>query len=188
MKKRMTRKLLLSLLLILPNAAPRAVAGEVSEYAVKAAYLYNFTQFVEWPATALMPGKSPLVIGVLGDDPFGEALDDAIQDKTAGGHPLQVKRLGSFSAGMGPQMAKCQVLFISYSEKDRLAEILKALKVASTLTVSEIDQFPVKGGAVQFEQEGQRITLTINLAAVKKAKLSMRSQLLSVAKLYQPED
>jgi hypothetical protein len=169
------------------TVGPKPAAGDVSEYAVKAAYLYNFTQFVRWPEGA-MGDASPFVIGILGDDPFGEALDGAVQGKTSGGHPLQVKRLGAFNPGMGPKLAKCQVLFISYSEKDQVKEILQALKGASILTVSEIEQFPVKGGAIQFDQEGQKITITLNETAVKKAGLSVSSQLLQVAKLYQAEE
>ncbi len=187
MKNQAFKTLFLSLGLLLLAAGPKPAAGEVSEYGVKAAYLYNFTQFVHWPQGALDDG-SPLVIGILGDDPFGAALDGAVQGKTAGGHTLQVKRLGDFSAGMGSKLAKCQVLFISYSEKDQVGEILKALKGASVLTVSEIDQFPVKGGVIQFDQEGQKITLTLNESAAKKAGLSISSQLLQVAKLYQAEE
>ncbi len=180
-----TLSLFLGLLLL--TAGPKPAVGEVSEYAVKAAYLYNFTQFVKWPEGALAADGS-FVIGVLGDDPFGDALDGAVQGKTSGGHPLKVKRLGAFSAGMGPKLAKCQVVFISYSEKDQVKEILQALKGASVLTVSEIEQFPLKGGGIQFDQEGQKITITLNETAAKKAGLSVSSQLLQVAKLYQSEE
>lgn len=183
----MIRKLLISLVLTLPNGAPRAAAGELPGGNVKAADLYNFTQYVEWPTQALALGHSPLVIVVLGKDPFGKSLEEAVQGKTAGGHPVQVKRLGAFSDGMGPQLAKCQVLFIASSEKDRLAEILDALKGASTLTVSNIGQFCEMGGEIQLGQEGPRSVLTLNLVAVKKAKLSMRSQLLSIAQFYWPQ-
>src|SRR5580698_7115353 len=89
---------------LLLTAGPKPAVGEVSEYAVKAAYLYNFTQFVRWPEGSL-GDDSPFVIGVLGDDPFGDALDGAVQGKTSGNHPLKVKRLGAFSAGMGPKLA-----------------------------------------------------------------------------------
>lgn len=181
-----TRIFLLSLLLgaFLPAAVPKPAAGGASEYAVKAAYLYNFTQFVQWPKGAL-GADSPMVIGILGDDPFGDALDGAVQGKSAGGHSLAVKRLGGFSPASASKLAKCQVLFISYSEKDRVKEILQSLKGSPVLTVSEIEQFPLKGGVIQFDQEGQKITITLNESAAKKAGLSVSSQLLQVAKLYQ---
>jgi len=187
MKNQAFKILSLCLGLLLLAAGPKPAAGEVSEYAVKAAYLFNFTQFVRWPEGAL-DDDSPFVIGILGDDPFGAALDGAVQGKTSGGHPLKVKRLGDFSAGMGAKLARCQVLFISYSEKDQVKEILQALNGASVLTVSEIDQFPVKGGVIQFDQEGQKITVTLNESAAKKAGLSISSQLLQVAKLYKSEE
>jgi len=183
MKRDLTLRLSLFLALLLLTAGPKPAAGEVSEYAVKAAYLFNFTQFVQWPKAAMAPG-SPLVIGILGDDPFRDSLDGAIEGKSAGGHPLKVKRLGSFSNAKAGALSKCQVLFISFSEKAHVKEILESLDGSAVLTVSEIDQFPVKGGAVQFDQEGQKITLTINQNVAKKAGLSISSQLLQVAKIY----
>jgi len=181
MKRYWFLSLTLSLALLLLTAGPKPAVGEVSEYAVKAAYLYNFTQFVQWPKTALA-GDS-LVIGIVGDDPFGASLDGAIQGKSAAGHPLEVKRFGSFSGKLG----KCQVLFISFSEKGRLKEILQAAG-KGVLTVSEIEHFPAKGGIVQFDQEGQKITIILNESAAQKAGLAVSSQLLQVAKLYKGEE
>jgi hypothetical protein len=160
----------------------------VSEYTVKAAYLYNFAQFVDWPKTAFSGDASPLVIGVVGDDPFGDALDDAVNGKTAGGHPLSVKRLGAFDPAHAGALAHCQMLFIAYSEKDHLRDILQALEGAKTLTVSEIDRFPMKGGMIQFDQVGDKITLDVNPSAAKHAGLSMRAQLLQVAKIQGSEE
>jgi len=186
MKNGTVLKISLSLALLLPIAGPKPAVGEVAEYAVKAAYLYNFTQFVQWPKSALS-GDS-LVIGIVGEDPFGDTLDSAVQGKSAAGHSLEVKRIGPFSASKASSLSKCQVLFISFSEKAHVKEILAALKGAAVLTVSEIDQFPVKGGILQFDQEGQKIILTLNPAAAKKAGLTISSQLLQVAKLYQTEE
>lgn len=160
----------------------------VSEYTVKAAYLYNFAQFVDWPKSAFAGDTSPLVIGVVGDDPFGDSLDDAVSGKTASGHPLSVKRFGAFDAAHAAALAHCQMLFIAYSEKDHLRDILQALDGAKTLTVSEIDRFPMKGGMIQFDQVGDKITLDVNPSAAKHAGLSMRAQLLQVSKIQGSEE
>jgi len=182
------QNLTLSLALLFLAAGPKPAAGEVSEYGVKAAYIYNFTQFVRWPKGAFESKDSPLVIGIVGDDPFGTVLDEAVKDKSANGHPLTVKRLGSFSAGKAESLSNCQILFIAYSEKSKVKEILQSLKGSGTLTVSEIDQFSLKGGAIQFDQEGQKITITLSESAAKKSGLSISSQLLQVAKLYKAEE
>ncbi len=187
-ESKMIKKLSLFLGLVLLSAGSGPAVGEVTEYGVKAAYLYNFTQFVQWPAGTFASGDSPLVIGILGDDPFAGVLDDAVKGKTAGGHPLTVKRLGPFKPGKSALLAKCQILFIAYSEKDQLHEILKSLSGAPTLSVSEIENFPLKGGLVQFDQEGQKISVVLNNEAAVKAGLSISSQLLQVVKLYKAEE
>ncbi len=173
--------------LLLTAIVPKTAAGETSEYTVKAAYLFNFTRFVEWPKSAFAGAASPIVVGVLGDDPFGGSLDEAVSGKSAAGHPIEVKRLGGFSASTSGAMRKCQILFISYSEKGKVAEILAALKGSSTLTVSEIEKFPLKGGIVLFDQEGQKITLVVNPKPAEKAGLTLSSKLMQVAKVYNQE-
>ncbi len=188
MKKRTVKILSLSFSLLLLAAGLGPAAGEVTEYGVKAAYLYNFSQFVRWPKNSFASDDSPFIIGIVGEDPFGETLTQAVNTKTVLGHPLAVKHFGSFDPQRVAAMAKCQILFIAYSEKEQLMEIMKGLAGAKTLTVSEIENFPLKGGAIQFDQVGQRITITLNTGAAKKAGLSISSQLLQVAKLYKSEE
>jgi len=163
------------------------VRAEVSEYTVKAAFIYNFAKFVTWPDKALGKAGSPMVIGVVGDDPFGSALDDAVAGKSVDGHPLTVKRFDGFSDANAGALRKCHILFISYSEKDKVGDILTALKGASVLTVSEIEKFPLKGGVVLFDMEGSKVTLEINPEAAKKAGLEISSKLLQVAKVFKSE-
>jgi hypothetical protein len=182
--KKFKRVLLLSLM----GLAWPVFAQGVSEYTVKAAYLYNFAQFVDWPKGAFGGDAAPLVIGIVGDDPFGSSIDDAISGKSAGGHPLSVKRLGAFDPAKASALGHCQMLFISYSEKDHLRDILQALEGAKTLTVSEIDRFPMKGGMIQFDQVGEKITLDVNPTAAKHAGLSLRAQLLQVSKIQDSEE
>ena len=164
-----------------------AFGGEVSEYGVKAAYLFNFAKFVNWPDGTFANEKAPLVIGILGDDPFEEDLDDAVAGKSVNQHPIKIHRFGNFRADLSGQIRGCQILFIAYSEKNRLKEILGALKGASVLTVSEIDQFPLFGGEILFDQVGKRIGLVVNPKAAHKANLEISAKLLQVSKIYKPE-
>jgi len=159
--------------------------ADVSEYTVKAAYLYNFANFVTWPPGAFSGDGAPLVIGVVGEDPFGETLDKAINGKTAGGHPLKVKRFSSLEASGAAALKKCQILFICYSEKDRVSSILSAVKGSNVLTVSEIEGFSYKGGILLFDMVGSKISLVANTSAAKKAGLTISSKLLQICKIYE---
>jgi hypothetical protein len=164
---------------ILPAAAaPRAAASaELPEYSVKAAFLYHFAQFVEWPSdTAGAP--STLTIGVLGDDPFGDQLDRVALGKTVGGRTLSVRRLAA-----PEEAARCDILFISTSEAGRLSEILARLGGAPVLTVGEADRFARRGGMIGFFFEDGRVRLEVNVKAAEAARLRVSSKLLSVARL-----
>jgi hypothetical protein len=147
-----------------------------NEYEVKAAYLYNFARFVEWPASARAAKGDVFAICVLGRDPFGPALDAIVAGETLTGKPVQAKRISN------PQdAANCRVLFISSSEESRLNEVLTALDKTGVLTVSDIPQFSKRGGIIQFVLDGNRIRFEVNLASAQGAGLSLSSELLKVA-------
>jgi hypothetical protein len=149
-----------------------------SEYQMKAAYLYNFAKFVEWPPAALPTTNSPIIIGVLGDDPFDGFLDSTVQHKTIDGHPLAIRRLKTAA-----EAKTCHVLFISSSEKKNWPEISAALAGASVLTVSENwDHFTAQGGMILLFMEGKRIYFEINNDAARKAGLKISSKLLLLGK------
>ncbi len=172
----------LSLNLILAAAAdlPAARGQEVlpSEYQMKAAYLFNFTKFVSWPAQALPPDDSPLVIGILGDDPFEGVLDSTVQGKVINGHPLAVRHIKALA-----ELKSCHVLFISSSEQNRWPEIQSALDGANVLTVSEHwDHFLQDGGMICFFMNENRVCFDINDAAAKHAGLKISSKLLQLKK------
>jgi len=175
----------ITLALVLAIAFP--AWGQFSEYAVKAAYLFNFAKFVQWPNGTFNSAASPIIIGVLGDDPFGGDLDRTVEGKSVDGHPIRIKRFGAFDVTRVSQLQKCQILFISYSEKDNITEILGAMRGTDVLTVSEIEKFPILGGMILFDQEGQRITLAINPQAAKSSQLTISSKLLQVATIYKSE-
>ena len=147
-----------------------------SEYQVEAAYLYNFGRFVEWPAKGSSPQNSSFTICVLGDDPFGQALDATLAGETIGNQKVTARRISS------PQMAAdCQILFVSSSEASRLNKIIEALDNNAVLTVSDIPQFSQRQGMIQFVQEENRIRFEVNLTATQRAGLTLSSELLKVA-------
>ena len=147
-----------------------------SEYKVEAAYLYNFGRFVEWPAKSATAQTSSFTICVLGEDPFGQALDATLAGEAIGNQRVIARRISS------PQMsADCQILFISSSEANRLNKIIEALDKNAILTVSDIPQFSQHRGMIQFVLEENRIRFEVNLTATQRAGLTLSSDQLKVA-------
>lgn len=160
--------------------APAASAqGPVSrEYQVKAVFLFNFAQFVEWPAAAFGGEQAPLVIGLLGDDPFGAYLDEAVRGETVHGRPLRIERYQRVE-----EIRTCHVLYVSRSEAGRLPQILAALRGREILAVSDVDGFAGRGGAIQFIMERNKVRLRINVDAARAAALTISSKLLRPAEI-----
>jgi hypothetical protein len=166
--------LVLSLLIALPfSALPQ---GSPSEYQVKAAFLFNFAKFVEWPPRAFTETNSPIVIGVLGKNVFGNDLETTIRDKTVNNRQFRFKHFASAT-----EATNCHILFISSSERDNLAKIVASLHHASVLTVSDTDGFIKAGGIVNFTFDGPKIRFEISDEAAKNAGLRVSSKLLSLA-------
>ena len=155
-----------------------ASAQTIDEYQVKAAFLYNFAKFVEWPALTFKTDKDPLRICVLGQDPFGSALGDAVGGKTVLGRPFVLTEISS--AG---QLTDCQILFISSSERKHLRSIFAELRTTGILTVGETDGFAAEGGIVNFKLSDGRVHLEINIEAAGQAKLRINSSVLSLAQI-----
>ena len=172
-----------ALLLALAVAAPpgRAETPAALEYQVKAVFLFHFAQFVDWPVRAFHDARSPIVIGILGDDPFGPFLDQAVQGERIGTHPLVARR---FHPGEDP--AGCPILFISRSESERLGKIISRLQGAAVLTVGDSDSFIEQGGMVRFITVKNKIRLKINVEAAKGAGLTISSKLLRPAMIAGP--
>jgi hypothetical protein len=147
-----------------------------TEYEVKATYLYNFSRFVEWPATAVWAKGASFEICVLGQDPFGAALNAILANETIAGKSVVARTI------VGPEdVANCRVVFISSSEDRRLKQILATLGDASVLTVSDLPEFTRRGGMVQFVLEDNRVRFEVNLATAQHAGLTLSSELLKVA-------
>jgi hypothetical protein len=155
-----------------------AWSQHAEEYRVKAAFLFNFAKFVEWPPQAFTNSTDPIRICVLGKDPFGSVLEDAVRDKTAEGRTFLVRQVSG-----GQPAAGCQILFISSSERKRLAAILGEIKGDGVLTVGETDTFASDGGMINFKIESGRVCLQINVAAAEQSRLHISSKLLSLAQI-----
>jgi hypothetical protein len=146
------------------------------EYQVKAAYLYNFAKFVEWPGQCFTNDNSPLVIGVFGQNPFGTALEAIARDHRINGRPIVVKMVESTT-----DMAGVHLMFIGASEDKRVAEMMNSLKDASTLTVGESDQFMAAGGMIGFVREADKVRFVIDDKAAERHGLKISAQLLKLA-------
>jgi hypothetical protein len=148
------------------------------EYQVKAAFLFHFAQFVEWPADAFSKDDSPLVIAVIGrGDPFAGSLERAVRDKKIGNHPIVVAHYENVAA-----LALCHILFISDDQADAVEPILQKAG-GGTLTVADIDGFTDKGGLVRFFPEDNKVRFEINLDGVRHSRLRISSKLLKLAKI-----
>ena len=157
--------------------------GGLSEYQIKAAYLYYFTTFVAWPAETFSRDGDALVVGILGDDPFGAILDETLRDKTVNNRRLVVRRFGNIR-----EARASHILFISASERDRLASILKVLDGTAVLTVAEIDHYASRGGQIAFRMEDKKVRFDINVAAVERARLKVSAQLMKLGRIVEDPD
>jgi hypothetical protein len=165
---------LIWLLLIGPNG--HAQDSPPSEYQIKAAFLFNFVKFVEWPPAAFSGGASPIVIGILGQNPFHDDLSQMVRSKTVDGRPLEVRQLHSLA-----DAANCHMLFISASERSRLPEIINSLKGTTVLTVGDTDHFTENGGMINLVLKSDKVRFEINKNAATSAGLKISSKLMSLA-------
>jgi hypothetical protein len=148
-----------------------------TEYQVKAAILFNIAKFLEWPEGAFSNPAAPLVIGILGEDPFGGALE-AAKDRTVHGRKIQIRRFASFE-----DVTKCQILFVSRSEKGKLAPILRKFGDAALLLVGDMEEFAQLGGMINLALQNEIVTIEINVDALNHAGIKVNSRLLNTARI-----
>lgn len=158
----------------------RAESPDTLRTKVKAAYLFNFIKFVDWPTRAAASGTKPIRICVVGTDPV-TALLQQLAGRQVKGRPLAVEHRLPEENGLD----HCQVLFISQSEHQRLPQLLQHLPSTGVLTVSDIDQFCSHGGVIGFVLEEDRIKIEINLRTARKTHLKISAKLLEVARVVQ---
>jgi hypothetical protein len=148
------------------------------EYQVKAVFLFNFGQFVEWPKQAYDTPQAPFVICILGEDPFGRTIDDVVRGESIGPHSLVVRRLKKPG-----ESSDCKILFIGRSESERLGDALAAVQGQSVLTVTDIEGAEKQGAIIVLFNDNNRIRMRINLAAAKSQQLVLSSKLLRPAEV-----
>jgi hypothetical protein len=176
----LARRLLLALGLwvILLSSVYGQPSPSATEYQIKAAFLFNFVKFVEWPSDSFPSEAAPLQICVLGQNPLGQELENLTRGKTVSGRALEINHVSSL------QRAKtCQLLFVSSSERRRTQEILAAMEEASVLTVGDEEGFARAGGVINFVFENDRVRFEINVDAATRARLKISAKLLALAKL-----
>lgn len=148
----------------------------LSEYQVKAAYLYDFTRFITWPPETSNDKRPIFAICVIGKDPFGPILDATLAGEKSGSYNLVARRVSHPEEALA-----CRILFIGESETDHLKDILAEMNRASVLTVSDIPQFSKRGGMIEFVLKGDKVRFEVNLTNAMNAGLTLSSDLLKVA-------
>lgn len=171
-------RLWLVCLLLLPLPGRSAGNRSPSEYEVKAAMLVNFAKFVEWQQEDFASRDAPLVIGVIGLDPFGNTIDRLVERQTQGTHPFTIRRLADTNG-----ITECQVVFITKSAEQNTGKLLGALQEKPVLTVSESEDFTRLGGHIRLYLEGNQIRFEVNVAALERSRIKMHSQVLKLAKI-----
>jgi len=169
-------------LLIVNPYITAAQENAVGEYELKAAILYNLTNFVEWPGSAYPDSNAPTLICVLGRDPFGGALTNSIPKEGGKGRPVVVHRVQP-----GKDIRDCHVLYISSSERKAVGQIFSTLKGTNVLTVGELSQFALNGGMIQFTLIDKQVQFEINLDAASDVGLKISSRLLALARIVHPQ-
>lgn len=169
--------LLAALAALCPGRGAGGQGGSSSEYAVKAAFLFHFAQFVEWPAESFQGASSPYVYCTMGVDPFKGALDTTLSGKTVGGRTFEVRHLKQ-----GKEAQGCHLLFIGEEQERLFSPVATQLQGTPVLIVGESEGFVGEGGMVGFALEDNRVRFEVNLEAAEKAKLKISAKLLALAK------
>jgi hypothetical protein len=168
--------ILVMILAIMPAFHEAGVHAQAAqEYQVKAAFIFNFAKFVEWPPEVLVDKQAPVVLCILGKDPFSDAFEP-LKKRTVEGRRFAVRQVNSVQ-----EVERCQMLYISTSEKDRLPQILKSVRNRHILTISDMKGFSREGGMITLVRDQEKIAMEINLDAARNADLKISSQLLKLA-------
>lgn len=163
---------------LLAGLAAAAPLSTKREYQVKAGFLFNLAQFVDWPDAAFPRPDTPVIIGVLGDDPFGGALEEVVRGEEAHGRALRIRHYQRVE-----EVDECHVLFISRSEAARLEQVLAALRGRSVLTVGDFENFARRGGMIRFVTDKNKIRMRISRDVALAAGLKISSKILRAAEI-----
>src|SRR5690242_4392461 len=152
--------------------------AEVEEYQLKAAVVYNFAKFVEWPPQSFTSASDPIAVCILGQNPFGRWLTETLAGRTVGGRPFVIRR-----ASEPQEVGHCQILFVCSSERKRFRVILADVKADGVLTVGDTPGFAALGGVVNLRLDGETVRMEVNLESAKQKKLQISAKLLSLAQI-----
>ena len=162
--------------LVLALLLPGVAAAQAPEYDLKAAFLFNFAKFVEWPASAFAGDRAPLTLCVYGEDPFGPTLDRVVQGERVGERTLLIQRPDSLD-----DLGGCHVLFVGRSERGRLGEVMAQVSGKPVLTVADTDGFLRAGVVINFILEGSKVRFLIDQEAAERSGLRISSKLMRLA-------
>ncbi|MEO8795217.1 MAG: YfiR family protein, partial [Daejeonella sp.] len=151
----------------------------VNEYQVKAAFIYNFTRFIDWPAETNTGSAGPFIIKIWGDDQFSTYINDLVKGEKLGGRAIIVQRIDNVK-----EINQCNILFVSASRAADVKDLLPELNRKRILTVSDAANFARWGGIIRFFKEGNNLRLQINIDEAKASRLNISSKLLSLSKIY----
>lgn len=182
MKRRFQCTAAIMIGLLVLESRPLGGQDSTVEYQVKAAYLYNFAKFVDWPPTAFLRPDDPFTICLAGD-PFGGALDKVIQGEVLNGRKLTIRRIAATDSTAG-----CQIVYVDPFQDRRYEETNAVPLNSPILTVGETEDFINNGGMIRFIKSGHRIQFQINADAVSRASLKVSSRLLRLAEIVRPKD
>lgn len=152
-------------------------AQSVSEYQVKAAFLFNFSKFTEWPAGAFRSAQQSINICLIGEDVFGKAVDETVKGQSVGGRAFAVRRLAQI-----PRDDSCQIAFLGGMDRSRAEQLLAPVKSLPILTVVDHEDGGDPGAMISFVVEDNKVRFTVNLDAAERAGLKISSKLLKLAK------
>jgi hypothetical protein len=168
----------LKLAMVLAAAGSGVLAAQVNEYQVKAFFLYNFARYVEWPAQSFKSPTDPIVICILGQNPFGGSLDEAIRGRQVDGRPFAVRQLADV-----PAPGACHILFVNSPERKRFRAGAQRIGGTGVLTVGEAQEFAPGGGVINFKLDGGKVRFEIDVEAAAREHLHISSKLLSLAQI-----
>jgi hypothetical protein len=163
---------------LLGSSRAHSQEADLNEYQIKAAFLFNFAKFIEWPEGTYSNAQSPFIVCIFGKDPFGKILDEALAGKSMNNHPVTILR-----ARDEMSLRRCQMVFVSSSESGIYSEILEKVRGASVLLVGETDGFAAAGGMIEFLLEDNHVRFAINPDATRRAGLKCSSSLLALARI-----
>lgn len=173
--------LVAAVLLCPPSSYSQANSPNSAEYKFKAVYLFNFLKFIEWPHSAFAHVRSPFVIGIFGDNPFGGSLAEAVSGEQIGGRGVVVRRFNQLDSAKD-----CHVLFVSASEESRMGPIVAALRSKPVVLVSDIEEFAANGGTIEFYIQNKKLRFAINESAAARSGVKLSSRLLKLARIVEP--